>query len=130
MIARYMRARPYKVKTFRQASLTIPGLGTSPEDVIQACKMGQPVRVHQSGSYDDDPSLDHISPFQRGFEITDMASSPQELDSQLRSMKERLRSEQKRSVTQPAQSAAGAAPAGTALGAREEPGSKPSEPEA
>lgn len=130
MIARYMRERPYKVKRFHQESLTIPGLGTSPEDVIQACKMGQPVRVHQSGSFDDDPSLDRISPFQRGFEITDMASSPQELNQQLSSMKERLRSEQKRTVTQPAQSAAGAAPAGTALGAREEPGSKPSEPEA
>ena len=123
-VARFMKERPFKVKTFTQTSLTIPGLGTTPEQVIEACRNGQAVRVHQSGSYDDDPSLDRISPFQRGFEITDMAGSPGELRAHLSALEEDIRKE--RLSRQSAQSAepGGSAFVGEATANPEEPGEK------
>lgn len=91
MKARYMTPRPSPFKVFKETSLTIPGLAVTPDMVIKACRNGEPVRTHSSGSYEPDASLDHISPFQRGFELTDMASSPSEMKEYLSSLERDIR---------------------------------------
>lgn len=114
-IARYMRERPFKVKEFKQSSLTIPGLAVTPEEVIDLCRNGQPVRVHRSGSFDDNPSLDTISPFQRGFELVDLAPSPGEARAELDRLSMHL-SERKNVYGSAPAAARSAEPAGFALG--------------
>lgn len=114
-VARFMRERSFKVKKFKQQSLTIPGLAVTPEQVIELCKSGQPVRVHQSGSYDDDPSLERISPFQRGFEMVDLAPSPREARVELDRLSKQL-SERKNVYGSAPAAARSAEPAGSALG--------------
>lgn len=114
-IARFMRERSFKVKKFKQQSLTIPGLAVTPEQVIELCKTGQAVRVHQSGSYDDDPNLERISPFQRGFEMVDLAPSPREAREELDRLSMQIRKQKNVYASSP-EAAQSAEPAGSALG--------------
>lgn len=78
MIPRYLQKRSSKAKTFSQVSMTIPGLAVDIRSAIAAAQRGEPCRQHKSGSYDDISDTSEISPFQRGFEMTDFAPNASE----------------------------------------------------
>lgn len=96
MIPRYLQIRPSRAKTFSQTSMTIPGLAVDIPSAIAAVRRGEPCRQHSSGSYDEgltDPA--HVSPFQRGFELTDFASTKAEASSLLKVYEQQYKSRQK-----------------------------------
>lgn len=108
---RYLQKRSSRAKVFSQTSMTIPGLAIDIPSAIAAAARGEPSRHHQSGSYDEDlndPSK--VSPFQRGFEFTDFASTKKEAKSLLKDF-ESKHNAQRKNVDAGAPAASPASPA-------------------